>query len=61
LKQKIYLIGAVLSVLLLAFAYQGVVRAIKAAIVVAVLFILFKAYRSVMKWRRQRQERLETF
>ncbi len=60
MKQKIYLIGAVLSVLLLAFAYQGVVRAIKAAIVVAVLFILFKLYRGVMKWRRQRRDRIES-
>ncbi len=60
MKRKLYLIGSVLAVLLLAFAYQGVVRAIKAAIVIAVLFMIFKGYRTVMKWRQVRRERLES-
>lgn len=60
MKRKLYLIGSVLAVLLLAFAYQGVVRAIKAAIVIAVLFMIFKGYRTVMKWRQERRERLES-
>jgi len=59
MKMKLYLVGSAVAVLILAFAYQGVVRALKAAVVVAVVFMAFKGYRAAVKWRKHRQAKLE--
>ncbi|WP_304526933.1 hypothetical protein [Halomonas sp. I5-271120] len=58
-KRYFYLIAATLGILLLAFAYQGVVRAFKAAIVIGALYLVYRAYRGFAGWRRERREKVE--